>query len=79
MQKLVKTKKSMNNLMSMFGLIEENMKLSHIHLANRLLFSVFVHKNNHLSDENQLIGNKPYASGTQLAQRPMSKHSCKKT
>ena len=33
MQKLVKTQKSTNNLMSIFGMIEENMKLSHIHLA----------------------------------------------
>ena len=33
MQKLVKTQKSTNNLMSIFGLIEENMELSHIHLA----------------------------------------------
>ena len=33
MQKLVKTQKSTNNLMSSFGLIEENMELSHIHLA----------------------------------------------
>ena len=36
MQKLVKqvnTKKSTNNSMSSFGLIEENMQLSHIHLA----------------------------------------------
>ena len=33
MQTLVKTKKSTNNLMSIFGLIEENMELSHTHLA----------------------------------------------
>jgi hypothetical protein len=33
MQKLVKTGKNTNNPMSSFGLIEENMELSHIHLA----------------------------------------------
>jgi hypothetical protein len=33
MQKLVKTRKSTNNPMSSFGLIEEIMELSHIHLA----------------------------------------------
>jgi hypothetical protein len=33
MQKLVKTQKSTNNRMSIFGLIEENMELSHIDLA----------------------------------------------
>ena len=33
MQKLVKTQKSTNYPMSSFGLIEENMKLSHTHLA----------------------------------------------
>ena len=33
MQKLVKTEKSTNNWMSSFGLIEENMELSHIHLV----------------------------------------------
>ena len=33
MQKQVKTQKSTNNLMSSFGLIEENMELYHIDLA----------------------------------------------
>ena len=33
MQKLVKTQKSTNNPVSSFGLIEENIELSHIHLA----------------------------------------------
>ena len=33
MQKLVKTQKSTNNPLSIFGLIEENMELSHIHLV----------------------------------------------
>jgi hypothetical protein len=33
MQKIVKTHKSTNNSMSSFGLIEEIMELSHIHLA----------------------------------------------
>jgi hypothetical protein len=32
-KKQVKTQKSTNNLMSIFGLIKENMELSHIHLA----------------------------------------------
>ena len=35
MQKLVKTQKSTNNPLSSVGLIEENMELSHIHLAVR--------------------------------------------
>ena len=45
MQKLVKTvkyteiKKSRNNPMSSFGLIEENMELSHIHLAVSFVFT----------------------------------------
>ena len=34
MQKLVKTQKSTNNLMSSFGLIKENMELSHINLGS---------------------------------------------
>ena len=38
MQKLVKTQKSTNNPMSIFGLIEENMELSHIHLAVQVSF-----------------------------------------
>jgi hypothetical protein len=33
MQKLVKTQKSTNNPMSIFGLIEEDTELPHIHLA----------------------------------------------
>ena len=33
MQKPVNTQKSTNNPMSSFGLIEENIELSHIHLA----------------------------------------------
>jgi hypothetical protein len=33
MQKQVNTQKSTNNPMSSFGLIEENLELSHIHLA----------------------------------------------
>ena len=36
-QKLLKTQKSTNNPMSNFGLIEENMELSHIHLAVQVL------------------------------------------
>ena len=40
MQKLVKTQKSTNNLMSIFGLIEENMELSHIHLAVPYVFKL---------------------------------------
>ena len=35
MQKLVKTQKSTNNSMSIFGLIEENTELPHIHSAVR--------------------------------------------
>ena len=33
MQKLVKTQKSTNSPMSSFGWVEENIGLSHIHLA----------------------------------------------
>jgi hypothetical protein len=33
MQELVKTQKSTNNPMSIFGLIKEGMEMSHIHLA----------------------------------------------
>ena len=40
MQKQVKTQKSTYNPMSSFGLIEENMELSHIHLAVKILLSV---------------------------------------
>ena len=35
MQKLVNTQKSTNNPMPSFGLIEENIEMSHIHLAVR--------------------------------------------
>ena len=41
MQKLVKTGKtqtSTNNVMSSFGLVEENMELSHIYQAVQYLF-----------------------------------------
>ena len=44
MQKLVKTEKSTNKWMSNFGLIEENMELSHIHLA--VLGIIFYEKKN---------------------------------
>ena len=38
MQKLVKTQKSTNNPMSIFGLKKERMELSHIHLAVPFIF-----------------------------------------
>ena len=38
MQKQVSTQKSTNNPMSSFGLIEENMELSHIHLAVNVVY-----------------------------------------
>jgi hypothetical protein len=37
MQKLVNTQKSTNNRLSSFGLIEENMELSHTHLCSCVL------------------------------------------
>ena len=45
MQKLVKRQKSANNPMSSFGLIEENMELSHIHLAVQGCIRMDLNKN----------------------------------
>ena len=44
MQKLVKTGKSTNNPMSSFGLIEESMELSQIHLAVHQSVFCFIDK-----------------------------------
>ena len=45
MQKLVKTQKSTNNPMSIFGLIEEDTELPHIHLAVNTMFFADIFQN----------------------------------